>query len=219
MAKIVRCANGHYYDFDKGAECPYCQQAQSDRVTISNGPGGYTGSDEDENMKTQAMLVQDGQSIMIGIGGNEESVPFPSKKLHGLDAPKNYRTVGIMRDTAAGIPYVTGWLVGIAGPVKGRDYRLIHGKNWVGMSGTNDICIREGRDIAFERQCAIVYDGKGNRFYILQGVGTTTYLNGELVGVPQELKSGDEIAMGNCTFIFIPYCNEERIWEVKPYED
>ena len=217
MAKIIRCANGHYYDFDKGAACPYCRKTQADRVTISNGPGSYSGSDENENMKTQAMLIRDGQTIMIG-SGNEDTLPFATEKLHGLDAPREYRTNGIMRNTA-GIPYVTGWLVGIAGPVKGRDYRLIHGKNWVGVSGSNDICIREGSDIAWERQCAIVYDGKGNRFYVLQGTGTTTYLNGELVGVAQELKVGDEIAMGDCTFIFIPYCSEERVWEVQPYED
>ena len=160
---------------------------------------------------TVAMPV-DGE-IILGGGRGIASYPgiFP---VAGISAGQDEVTVGIF-NKSLGTGYVTGWLVGIDGPVKGRDYRIMHGKNWIGRTYNMDICITEGADIAVVNQCAIVYDGKGNQFFIIPGMGTTTYLNSELVGKPEKLKLGDEIKMGNCTFEFIPFCREGHIWEVE----
>ena len=34
MAKIIRCANRHFYDSEKFQECPYCNKEMGNRIEI-----------------------------------------------------------------------------------------------------------------------------------------------------------------------------------------
>lgn len=109
--------------------------------------------------------------------------------------------------------YVTGWLICSQGAEKGRDYRLHFGFNRVGASGAMDICVSGDREIAAKYHCAVVYDDKGNKFYICPGKGTITYVNGELLEKSRELSGYEVIEIGKTKLEFVPYCGGERKWQ------
>lgn len=110
-----------------------------------------------------------------------------------------------------GMSPVVGWLVCTQGPSRGRDYRLSHGWNRIGRSSSMDIFISDDPQIS-RKHSAVVYDERSNRYFVINESGALTYLNGELVSEPTQLKNGDVLLMGESTFAFVPYCTEERKW-------
>ena len=214
MSSIIKCANGHFYDADKSRDCPYCKKQEQEREKFENIMPGRPifppaeGRDIDDEKTVAMMPVMNGE-VVLGAGHQGGG----RLGIQGMSADDDGVTVALFSQ-ARGTAYITGWLVGVQGPVKGRDYRIHHGKNWVGRSYNSDVVISEGDySVAERNQCAIVYDGKGNKFYILQGSGTTTYLNDKLVEVPMEIHLGDRIGMGNCIFEFVPFCREGHKWD------
>lgn len=207
--EIVKCANGHWYDMEKSKECPYCKQRSSAQMKLQSdvresGPAaaGVPGLNDAvtvamprQTPREVEITNQGRKGVASGVSSNDSvTVSFFSKH----------------RGTA----YVTGWLVGREGPVKGRDYRITHGMNWVGNSHQMDICISEDTDMA-EKNCAVVYDGKSNSFFIVPEEGALTYLNGQLLTGSSSLELGDEIRLGRSRFEFVPFCREGHVWEEK----
>ena len=204
---IVRCASGHFYDHDKFKECPYCVKRENERSEIrrnmQNVPQFEVKFDTSINAAvTQAMPK--GGNVQISAPGR---VPAA-----GISAGADPVTVGIF-SKHQGKGYVTGWLVGREGPVKGRDYRIYHGMNWIGRSSNMDICIMEDISISQEKHCAVVYDSKSNQFYIAGGTGTITYLNENLLEGSSVIQLGDTVKIGSSTFEFVPFCREGHTWE------
>ncbi|HIT87101.1 MAG TPA: FHA domain-containing protein [Candidatus Coprocola pullicola] len=108
---------------------------------------------------------------------------------------------------------VTGWLVCIEGPSKGRDYKIMTEKNFLGRSETMDIQILGDNHIAKKNHAVFVYDPKKRKTLILPGDSQgLVYVNDEAVYVPQELSAYDTIEMGKSKFIFIPLCGENFEW-------
>ena len=209
MATLTKCVNGHYYDADKSKDCPYCRKQEEEQRRISrtlpirpNGPGTWQ---------------EDGPTVSMPVPGEvklDRGTYAKPRGRRGIPAGEEGVTIGIY-SPQMGTAYVTGWLVGVEGPVKGRDYRISHGRNSVGCSHQSDICISEGTGIAENGHCIVVYDGRGNQFYLAPGNGTITYRNGELLREPVELSLGDRIGIGDCTFEFVPFCREGHVWEVE----
>ena len=215
MSTIMKCPNGHFYDMDRTKECPYCKSQEEERQNlkklIPDHPYfGVSGSDIGEE-RTVAMPVfgQDEISFNGSRGGS---------KAAGMAAPEEGVTIGIFNNRYKGTAYVTGWLVGLSGPVKGRDFRITHGYNWIGRSYNMDMCISEGTGMAENKHCAIVYDGKGNKFFITPGSGTITYRNGTILDNPSPLVLGDTLKMGDCEFEFVPFCREGHVWDQEEEE-
>ena len=108
---------------------------------------------------------------------------------------------------------VTGWLVCIEGPSKGRDYKIMTEKNFLGRGETMDIQILGDNHIAKKNHAVFVYDPKKRKTLILpkdaQGL---VYVNDEAVYTPQELSVYDTIELGKSKFIFIPLCGENFEW-------
>ncbi len=109
---------------------------------------------------------------------------------------------------------VTGWLVCLEGPSRGRDYRIIAEKNFLGRSGDMEIRII-GDDTVCERNHAIiVYDPEKNRTMLLPGdsQGLVYILddedNWDAVFESHMLEAGDRIKIGKSIFIFVPLCGE-----------
>ena len=109
---------------------------------------------------------------------------------------------------------VTGWLVCLEGPSRGRDYRIIEEKNFLGRSGDMEIRII-GDDTVCERNHAIiVYDPEKNRTMLLPGdsQGLVYILddedNWDAVFESRMLEAGDRIKIGKSIFIFVPLCGE-----------
>lgn len=109
---------------------------------------------------------------------------------------------------------VCGWIVCVAGARKGKDYKIIAGKNFVGRADDMDIQILGDNKISRRNHCIIVYDEKQSKTVILPGDSNgIVYLNNEAVYVPKPLSQFDMIEMGESQFVFIPFCGEHFKWE------
>lgn len=108
---------------------------------------------------------------------------------------------------------VTGWLVCIDGPSKGRDYKIFTEKNFVGRSDGMDIQILGDSSIAKRNHAALVYDPKTRKTLILPGESQgLVYVNDEAVYSAVELSEYDTIELGKSKFLFIPFCGEQFEW-------
>lgn len=212
---IVRCENGHYYDSEKFSRCPHC--------------GIFAGKKDD--MKTVALGRGSG-STKKGAGDGHKTMPFGNLfRKPAADHTANHtvdhtiamgqdtsrpddelKTIGIWSD-ARGNDFVTGWIVCVKGPERGRDYRLFHGMNHVGRSADMDVCIMDDTAISRENHCTITYEPRSNRFFLTPMNGNTVRQNGEMLDKPKELKTGDIIGIGMSEFEFIAFCRGERKWE------
>lgn len=109
---------------------------------------------------------------------------------------------------------VCGWIVCVAGPRKGKDYKVREGKNFVGRADDMDIQILGDNKISRRNHCVIVYDVKQNNMVILPGDSNgLVYLNEEAVYTPMPLKEFDMLELGESKFLFIPFCGEHYRWE------
>ena len=108
---------------------------------------------------------------------------------------------------------VTGWIVCIDGPSKGRDYKIFTEKNFVGRSDGMDIQILGDNYIAKRNHAVFVYDPKKRKTLILPGDSQgLVYVNDEAVYLPLELNEYDTIELGKSKFLFIPLCGENFEW-------
>ena len=108
---------------------------------------------------------------------------------------------------------VCGWIVCIAGPRRGKDYKIMAGKNFVGRADDMDIQILGDNKISRRNHCVIVYDEKQGKTVILPGDSNgIVYLNEEAVYVPTPLGEYDVIEIGESRFLFIPFCGEHFMW-------
>lgn len=102
----------------------------------------------------------------------------------------------------------------MAGPRKGKDYRVMAGKNFVGRADDMDIQILGDNRISRRNHCVIVYDEKQGKTVMLPGDSNgIVYLNGEAVYTPTQLQEYDVIEMGESQFLFMPFCGEHFKWE------
>ena len=108
---------------------------------------------------------------------------------------------------------VTGWLVGIDGHYTGRDYRICYGYNWVGSDQTMDIRISDP-SVAEKHHCAIVYDERHNKTFLLAQGESALLLDNQPVIEPVSLDSESIITIGSLRFYYIPFCRAERNWNI-----
>lgn len=108
--------------------------------------------------------------------------------------------------------YVTGWLVCIEGPAKGRDYKISFGFTRIGRGYHMDISIPEDIAITRDNHCSIAYDDKKYQFYLVPAGGNLVYLNSALLTRPTRLKARDMIQIGNSVFVFMPFADGEFRW-------
>ena len=210
MAKIVRCANGHFYDSEKKKVCPYCQKINKEKIEIQK----WEQDIPHFQYQTQTINDEITQAMPVYREKNIISLKDERASTLGIKASDEQLTQAIYKGHL-GTGYVTGWLVCIKGPSKGRDYRIMHGMNWIGRGMNMDILINGDTEIAYDRHCAVVYDGKGNQFFIVQGQGALTYVNDEIVEETRKLELGDVIKIGKSTFEFIPFCREGHVWDAE----
>ena len=155
-----------------------------------------------------------------------------SPRRYGNICPYCNKTVRLTKDNVSGddpdnyndnMPYlgdlevmepVTGWIVCIEGPAKGRDYKILSEKNFIGRSEDMDIQILGDNHIAKKNHAVLVYDPKKRKTLILPGDSQKlVYLNDETVYVPMELTAYDVLELGKSKFLFVPLCGEHFEWE------
>ena len=132
---------------------------------------------------------------------------------YGVTVDESGATVGLGFKGEGENLFTVGWLVCVKGHAKGRSYDLHMGYNFVG-GFTDDIHISWLNDPFFspEKLFSIVYDPKGNHFYIVSDSGKA-YVNGEHLKEERTISDGDRISIGESEYIFIPFCKEGRIWQ------
>lgn len=206
---FTECANGHLYDSDQYASCPYC-----------NGGGNRIefGAGMDSDIGKTAPVGGFGPSGGFSGGGSAGG-----SEIGATVAPQSYRkaneekedagkTVGVFQKSMNLEP-VVGWLVCIEGPDKGKDFRIWAKNNTIGRSEKMDICIKGDTTISRENHARIAYDDKHNNFHLIPAESTNNiYLNDEPIYIPTKLGEYNVIEFGDSKFLFVPFCNEKFTW-------
>jgi WXG100 protein secretion system (Wss), protein YukD/FHA domain len=186
---LTRCDNGHYYDAKKHTKCPFCGIA-----VIDFGP----------------------RSLKIEAVSDEHTRPAGLKVAptnHAVDDDAVTRPVQLVHDLAR-IDPVVGWFVNVAGPEKGKDYRIRSENNTIGRSKDMYICISGDESISRERHAVITFDPTRNAFHLSPGEGRgLVFLNGEALLAHKELAPFDVISLGKTKLVFVPFCGEKFKWE------
>ncbi len=186
---IVQCPNNHYYDNTRSNSCPYCEKMSAVNAYEEN-------SVNEQLTSLYAEVEQDDAQLTEGYG----------------EAVEEYeKTIGIFVDESHNLLTV-GWLVCVEGSEKGKNYTLVSGRNFVGRSDDMDVVLAGDMKISENKHFSVVYDPKSIGFYIVAGSGHT-YVNGNAVASEQEIFDGDVIQVGDCKYIFVPYCKEGREWK------
>lgn len=178
-----------YYDNLKHESCPYCFQNADLGVPWENGQktlslGEETQQPEDDNAKTQA--YEDGTSA-------------------------DEKTIGIYFGNE-GFDPVTGWILCVRGTVRGKSYELHMNRNFIGRDKLMDVSIPDDLLISRKNHLSVIYDGKTHSFFVKPENGSVA-INGTSVVHPVPVHENDILSFGNSSYIFIPYCTEERNWD------
>lgn len=108
---------------------------------------------------------------------------------------------------------VTGWLVVLDGPARGRDLRLGIGRSFLGLDGTGAPVTLQADAPLGVRQAVVVYDDQTDAFTLLPGSSQELcYLAGQAVLQPQPLTGGEELKLGSATLRFVPFCGGGFRW-------
>lgn len=193
---VQECGNGHLYDTDQYASCPYCQ-----------GGGNRINFGEPSNIGKTVGISPNTADSEVG------ATVAPSAYRKQQDEKETGKTVAVFQKKMSFEPMV-GWLVCIEGSEKGKDYKIYVKNNTIGRSEKMDICIKGDTTISRENHARLAYDEKHNAFYLIPAENTNTiYLNEEPVYVPSRLKAYDMIEFGDCKLVFVPFCNEKFTWQ------
>ncbi len=198
---LTECENGHLYDTDQYASCPYCQGGIN-RVEFGGNDSGVG--------KTTGIGTPGGMPITSEVGATVAPAGYrPS----GGGSDDTGKTVAVLQKSLKTEP-VVGWLICIEGKGKGKDYRIEAKNNSIGRSDRMDICIKGDDTISRENHARLAYDVKHNAFHLIPGESTNSiYLNDEPVYVPTKLNTYDLIEFGESKFLFIPLCGDRFNWQ------
>ncbi|MCI8599589.1 MAG: FHA domain-containing protein [Lachnospiraceae bacterium] len=196
--EMRKCSRGHYYDASIHADCPYCSNAGNTEMTMAMGV-------------TPSIQASAGVTVPIQRGPVDATVPMGMSPV-SFDEDDN-RTVAVLM-TEEGVEPVVGWMIGLTGKNKGKEYRIHSDNNFVGRSEKMDICIKNDDTISRENQAILTYDSAEKMFYLSPGSGRSIVkVNGKAVFQTTELAGFDRILLGKTEFVFLPLCGENFTWE------
>lgn len=230
--KYTECANGHVYDADQYAVCPYCNKARTeiqfaptgDGKTVSPGgafPGGQPqvtvapGMGGPSAYEYQTPYGQAGGERIMPASPVENSGKTVAPDANRKQAEQTNKTVAVFQ-RRYGLDPVVGWLVCVEGPEKGRDFHLMAKINTIGRGEGDDVCVKGDKTISSHAHAKLAYDARNNNYKIIPGEGANiNYLNNEPIYMPMDLHPYDQLDMGESQFLFIPLCNDQFRWDVK----
>jgi len=108
---------------------------------------------------------------------------------------------------------VVGWLVCLAGPDRGCDFRLHAEKNFIGRSPLMDVCVVGDETVSRDRHALVIFDPKKQVFWAVPGDASgLVYVNGDLVNAPTQMQRDDILEVGQTKLVLIPFCGEKYSW-------
>ena len=191
--KMTRCPEGHFYDPMKHNGCPWC-------ALPADAEGGE---------KTRPAAVP--PPMPPGAAAGPPPLPPPPAP-KPVDKGGATRRVGAETLGTKADP-VVGWLVCLAGPDRGRDFRLHAEKNFIGRSASMDVCVAGDETVSREKHALVIFDPKKQVFWVVPGDASgLVYLNGDIVNTPSQMKQEDVLEVGQTKLVFIPFCGEKYSW-------
>lgn len=201
--KMTRCPEGHFYDPTKHNSCPWCAL-----------PADMEGGE-----KTRPAGIASLPPPLPPLpGGAMAGPPPPPPGAHPSPPPAPGFNPGATRRAAVeklGMKNdpVVGWLVCLAGPDRGRDFRLHAEKNFIGRSPAMDVCVAGDETVSRDRHALVIFDPKKQIFWVVPGDASgLVYLNGDIVNAPAPLQRDDMIEMGQTKLVLVPFCGEKYNW-------
>lgn len=188
---IIQCPHGHFYDDEKYSTCPSCMKPTGFRWQL----------DRQKTVSLDSMEAQEEVTVRL-----TAETPEKQSYIAGWDSEKTVALSGTEESL-----FLSGWLVCIQGPMKGKDYRLYPGFNRIGRSLASDICLQDPQ--VSNTHCSVVYDQKSRRFFLVPGKGTAVYMENKLIQNAVELQEGSRFSLGSSTLELIPFCKGDHVWE------
>lgn len=110
--------------------------------------------------------------------------------------------------------FPVGWIVVVGGPGLGSSFVLHDGVARVGRGEDQEICLNFGDNaISRENHVSLAFDAEQNAFYVGQsGRGNIVRLNNKPLLSTEQLRSGDQIRIGETTLRFAALCGEDFAW-------
>jgi len=237
----ARCPYGHYYNADKYNECPICNQGiePAPKNIPESHPGAYpitepifltqqsedfswaspesTAASELQETSTQSQT----QYSCDEQYADDSVIPTAASSLQAAvnavishNDSEDVKTLA-MWNAPVGSEPVVGWLICVKGEYFGQSFSLKAGNNTVGRAVNMDVHLAQEGSVSRNKHCLITFDPNNQTFHIQQGESRgLTYLNGEIVMVPTEMKSKDRISVGEAEFLLIPLCVDGFRWDV-----
>ena len=232
--KMVNCPNGHYYNAALHAVCPECGLSGG----VYNGPAGGAGNfGKTEAVgggmgnfgKTEALgggvdnfgKTEAPQAAGMNGGYNAPSAAFGAQAQPAAEPsladPFGHTTIGGEEYGASSnadrIAPVVGWLVCIEGPLRGTDFRVHNGYNYIGRD-EGDIHIQGDKQVSRRNHAMVAFDNTERIYYVGPAEGRNLIkVNGKTVMSPVELKSYDVISIGTTKMMFVALCGPHFGWE------
>ena len=131
------------------------------------------------------------------------------RRFRGAVSLRGGRDLGV----AGGGDPVVGWLVCVEGPMRGNDYHLHAGYNYIGRE-IGDVRISGDQQISRQNHAMIAFDDTDGVYYVGPSAGRNLLkVNGKTVLNAVELHSYDVISIGTTKLMFVPLCGEHFSWK------
>ena len=197
--KLIRCEKGHYYDGDRHANCPYCEdegriEPQSGAVMPQPQP------EQQDEVRSMLQYVTDPANVEPAPAQSApETAPAQPK---AEDAPASPQEP---KPYAWDVRLPAAYLYCTHGPSKGQDYKLFPGQNFLGRSERMDVVIKGDIGISRENNAIIVCDELSGTFFLTPGrEKATVYVHESAVQTTVMLKARERIEIGDTVLAFLP---------------
>ena len=198
---LTQCPQGHFYNAAIYSSCPHCDGTALDHFTetidISNGGTQAEVAGDFPPTMSPTMDVAGGYRAQ----GSDGLDPFSSPTIIGGDIAEGNQ-----------VDPVVGWLVCIDGPVKGNDFRIHAGYNYIGRE-MGDIHIQGDLQISRQNHAMIAFDSSEGVYYVGPSAGRNLMkVNGKTVLNAVEIKNYDIISIGTTQLMFVALCGPHFSW-------
>lgn len=224
-SNLTQCPKGHYYNAALHSTCPICggqPAAGSFSSTVAPGSGSFSapgfGAGASDGGSFPPTMAPGAASASQAGGAFNATVPVNNHPLDGPADPFGTPTVigGEQGNDGSPVEPVVGWLVCVDGPVRGTDFRIHAGYNYIGRE-VGDIHIHGDTQISRQNHAMIAYDSSERSYYVGPSAGRNLIkVNGKTVLTAVEIKSYDIISIGTTKLMFVALCGEQFGWEKGP---
>ncbi|MEP7364048.1 MAG: FHA domain-containing protein [Acidobacteriota bacterium] len=208
---MIQCKDGHFYDPAKHSACPWCAQP------FDVGGEGKTTPVRpsfDDQPKPTPIRAANALSEDTNIGSEDAKTQPLYAARPPAPAPVPVAAPPPPPPQPAGPPEpVVGWLVAIAGPERGRDFRLHAERNFVGRGTEMDVAISGDARVSRARHAIVTFEPRKKIFYLSPGDASgLVYLNDDLLDKTVPIGPDDRIEVGDTTLKLVPFVTGDFSW-------